>query len=962
MKLVRKTESGSSSIAHPGLLGKALGRRAFLRNSGLAAGAAVVAGGLPLTMVRRSEASAASRAVPASQVKRVKTICGHCSVGCSTIAEVHDGIWIGQEPAFDSPINLGAHCAKGAALRNHGHSTRRVKYPMKLVDGRWRRISWQQALDEIGDRLLGIREESGPDALWIAGSSKANNEGAYLQRKFAAFWGSNNCDHQARICHSTTVAGVANTWGYGAQTNSYNDILNAKCIIMCGSNAAEAHPVAMQMILRAKEQGAKLVVIDPRFTRTAAHADMYVRFRSGTDVALMWGILWHVFENGWEDKEYIAQRVYGMDKVREEVAKWPPERVERVTGVNAEGTLAIARTMAENRPGTFVWCMGGTQHTIGNNYVRAYNCLQLALGNIGVSGGGANIFRGHDNVQGATDVGPNPDNLPGYYPLAEGGWRHWAGVWGVDYAWLQERFDQAEYPDGRGGTVRNMHTGGITVSRWIDGVLEDRANVAQRDNIRAALFWGHAPNSQTRGPEMKRAFEKLELLVIADPYPTVSAVLHERKNDTYLLPIATQFEQAGSVTASNRSIQWREQVIEPLFEHKPDAELAYLLAAKLGFADQMFKNIEVVGNKPVPESVLREINRGAWSIGYTGQSPERLKAHMQNQRHFDVRTLQAEGGPLDREIYGLPWPCYGTPELKHPGTHILYDTSRHVMEGGGNFRANFGTERDGVTLLAEGSWSKGAAIEGGYPQFTADLLKQLGWWDELTPEEQAMADGKSWTTDLSGGIQRVAMKHGCHPFGNAKARAEVWNFPDPVPQHREPLYTPRYDLVAEFPTYEDRAVFYRLPTRWKSVQARDYSRDFPLIHTSGRLVEYEGGGDETRSNPWLAELQQDMFVEINPADANNVNVSDGQMVWLEGPEGGRIRIKAMVTSRVGRGTVFTPFHFGGHFQGEDLLSRYPEGAAPYVRGESTNTATTYGYDSVTMMQETKTTLCRIVPA
>ena len=959
MKLRKKTADAVEQPAR-GLLAKAIGRRTFLHGSGLAVGGLAAASMLPTGMVKK--AHAARKIDRDVEITTAKSICTHCSVGCGVIAEVQDGVWVGQEPNFDSPINLGAHCAKGASLRNHGHSTRRVRYPMKLVGGRWERISWEQAVEEIGDKLLQIREESGPDSVWFAGSSKANNEGAYLQRKFAAFWGSNNCDHQARICHSTTVAGVANTWGYGAQTNSYNDINNSKCIIMCGSNAAEAHPVAMQMILRSKENGAKLVVMDPRFTRTAAHADTYVRFRSGTDVALMWGILYHVFENEWEDKEYIRQRVYGMDKIREEVAKWTPDEVERVTGVPEDGIYAVAKTMAENRPGTFIWCMGGTQHTIGNNYVRAYNCLQLALGNIGVEGGGANIFRGHDNVQGATDVGPNPDNLPGYYPIAEAGWKHWCRVWDVDYDWLAGRFDQAEYDDGQGGKIKPMNSGGITVSRWIDGILEDRENIAQRDNLRAVMMWGHAPNSQTRGPEMKRAMEMLDMLVVIDPYPTVTAVLHDRKDNTYLLPAATQFEQAGSCTASNRSLQWREKVIDPLFEHKADSEIAYLLAAKLGFADEMFKNISVENNMPQPESVLREINRGTWSIGYTGQSPERLKAHMRNQADFDVVSLKARGGELDGETYCLPWPCYGTPELKHPGTHVLYDTSKHVMDGGGNFRANFGTERDGETLLAEDSWSKGAEIQGGYPAFDSDILKQLGWWDELTDEEKRHADGMSWTTDLSGGIQRVVMKHGCHPFGNAKARAVVWNFPDDVPLHREPLYTPRYDLVEEFPTYEDRKIFYRLPTRWESVQARDYSREFPLIHTSGRLVEYEGGGEETRSNPWLAELKQDMFVEINPADANDSGVRNGEMVWLEGPEGGRIRIKALVTERVGRGTVFSPFHFGGHFQGEDLLSKYPSESSPYVRGESTNTATTYGYDSVTMMQETKTTLCRVIPA
>ena len=144
-----------------------------------------------------------------------------------------------------------------------------------------------------------------------------------------------------------------------------------------------------------------------------------------------------------------------------------------------------------------------------------------------------------------------------------------------------------------------------------------------------------------------------------------------------------------------------------------------------------------------------------------------------------------------------------------------------------------------------------------------------------------------------------------------------------------------------------------------SIQSQDFTKDFPIIHTSGRLVEYEGGGEESRSNPWLAELQQEMFVEINPKDANDNGVRDGQMVWVESPEGTKIKVKAMVTKRVTPGVVFTPFHFGGHFEGVDLLDKYPEGSAPYIRGEAANTVFTYGYDSVTQMQETKVSLCRI---
>ena len=285
-----------------------------------------------------------------------------------------------------------------------------------------------------------------------------------------------------------------------------------------------------------------------------------------------------------------------------------------------------------------------------------------------------------------------------------------------------------------------------------------------------------------------------------------------------------------------------------------------------------------------------------------------------------------------------------------------------MAEGGLTFRARFGVERNGVNLLSEGSFGKGSDIKDGYPEFSADVLKKLGWWDDLTADEKVAAEGKNWKTDLSGGIQRVAIKHGCSPFGNAKARAVVWTFPDPVPIHREPLYTSRRDLVAKYPTYEDRKSFWRLPTRYGSIQATDYSKDYPIILTSGRLVEYEGGGDETRSNAWLAELQQEMFVEMHPRDANNAGIKDGDDVWVEGAEKARVKVKAMITRRVGSGVAFMPFHFAGKFQGKDLTSKYPKDAAPYVVGEAANTAMTYGYDSVTQMQESKCSLCSITKA
>ncbi|WP_245866920.1 formate dehydrogenase subunit alpha [Oceaniglobus roseus] len=1016
-------------------------RREFLRNSGLAG---LTLGTLGAGAGRVQQARAAAQVLPDDTTYH-KTICQFCSVGCSLWAEVKNGVWVGQEPAFESPINQGTHCAKGAAMREIAIGDRRLKYPMKKVDGEWERITWDQAISELGEKLLGIREQYGPDSVYWLGSAKYSNEQAYLFRKFAAFWGTNNVDHQARICHSTTVAGVANTYGYGAMTNTFNDIRNSKSILIIGGNPAEAHPVSMLHVLKGRENGGKMIVVDPRFTRTAAHADEYVRIRPGADIAFMWGLVREIFANGWEDAEYLRQRVWGLDQIRAEAENWTLEEVERVSGIPPEQTARVARTIAENRPGTLIWCMGLTQSTVGSSKTRIASILQLVLGNIGVSGGGANIFRGHDNVQGATDLGVSCDTLPAYYGLEEGAWKHWCRVWDVDYEWMTGRF----------GSKELMQREGMALSRYMDAILEPAENIDQPDPVKAMIFWGHAANSITRGPDQRKALDTVDVLCVVDPHPTQVAVMTDKRDNVYLLPAATTAEMHGSVTNSSRSLQWRDKVVDPLFEAKSDYAITYLFARAFGFADEMFKHIAVENDEPVAEDILREINKGTWTIGYTGQSPERLKRHMEHQDKFDSITLLGMEEPVKGEYYCLPWPAWGNPEDSHPGTPLLYDTSKPVAEGGLPFRARWGVEHEGQNLLAEDSFTKGSEIEDGYPEGTLGMIDALGWSGELTAKERLIivsigagrfkhdlfgiseeeaqsamdrlslaqlagssedpskineswggaGDGSlgedqqaiakrfgdypenalkaieayladnpqdktpddaslrdkiqrvNWKTDLSGGIQRVMIAHGLAPYGNGKARTVVWNFPDPVPLHREPLLTPRRDLLPQYATYEDQRKW-RLPVLYESIQKVDYAAEYPMVLTSGRLVEYEGGGDETRSNKWLAEFQQQMFVEINAADAAQAGVKDGTDCWVVSPNG-RIRVKAMVTSRVGVGTVFLPFHFAGFWMGEDLTPRYPEGAAPYVAGEATNTIQTYGYDIVTQMQETKATLCRI---
>jgi formate dehydrogenase major subunit len=437
-------------------------------------------------------------------------------VGCTVTAEVVNGVWVGQEPSWDSPINRGSHCAKGASVRELVSGERRLKYPMKLVNAQWTRISWDQAVNEIGDKLTEIRGQSGADSVYWLGSSKMTNEGAYLFGKLGAFWGTNNADHQARICHSTTVMGVALTWGYGAMTNSIPDIRNAKTQIIMGGNPAEAHPVSMQHLIEGAEmQRANVIVIDPRLTRTAAHATEYVRLRPGTDIPVLYGIMWHIIKNGWEDKDFIRQRVYGYDDARKEMEKWTPEEVERVSGVPGEQLKRVAGMFAKDKPSTLIWCMGQTQHTVGTANVRASCMLLLLTGNVGGPGMGANIFRGHDNVQGATDVGLDIMTLPFQYGLNEGAWKHWSRVWEVDYNYLVDRFDDKKM----------METPGIPLTRWFDAVLLAKDQVAQKDNVKAMFVQGHASNSITRIPESLKGLKALELLVIADPHPTTWASL-----------------------------------------------------------------------------------------------------------------------------------------------------------------------------------------------------------------------------------------------------------------------------------------------------------------------------------------------------------------------------------------------------------------------------------------------------
>ena len=746
---------------------------------------------------------------------------------------------------------------------------------------------------------------------------------------------------------------MANTWGYGAMTNHLGDIQNAKSIFIIGANPAVNHPVGFRHFLKAKENnGAKLIVVDPRYTRTAAKADYFAQIRPGTDIPFMYGMMNLIFENGWEDKKFIDERTYGIDEIRKEAAKWTPEVVEDVTGVSAATLKEITEIYAKNRPGSVVWAMGLTQHTIGSSNTRIAPILQLVLGNMGVSGGGCNILRGHDNVQGASDMANAPDSLPGYYAKNEATWKYFAKMWKVDYEWLQGNFVKPEW----------MMKPGFTLARWWAGVLDGKdgndAIENAGDSLKALVVIGNGITSTAQQAKVQEGLDGLELLVLMDPFVNDAGVITNKKDGVYLLPAATQYETSGTVVATNRSGQWRSQVCKPLYESMPDHEVLFELAKRIGFYDELTRTIrDADGKIEWPEAATREIANIVKSIGLTGWTPERLKRHQENWDKFDEKTLMGkEGTDVAGEYYGLPWPCWSE---KHPGSPNLYDISKPVMQGGMGFRNRFGLEHNGVNqLAASGSAPEQGAINGGYPEITKKNIEEvLGI--KLTDEEREKM-GATWATDGSGIIAEKCMQKGIAPYGNARARAIVWTFVDQIPQHREPIHSQRQDLAQKYPSFEDKPNHYRVYTKYKSLQqSKDFSKEFPINLITARLVNFSGAGMETRASKYLSRITPEMFADIHPELAAKHGIKNWDFVWVHSPEGTKIKVRARIVPSVKPNMIFLPFHWAGYMQGVDMTGNFPEGTRPFAVGESANTVTNYGYDIVTQIPETKGGLCRI---
>ena len=544
----------------------------------------------------------------------VPTICPYCGVGCGLYIAVEDGRAVGLEYMPNHPVNEGALCSKGNAVLEILNHPERLRHPVKKMNGGWQRISWSEALDLVSQKIGEIRQVHGPNALGFLASAKCTNEENYIFQKLARLLGTNNVDHCARLCHAPTVVSLARAFGSGAMTNPIPDLANADCILVIGSNLAENHAPVARWVLRAKEKGAKVIVADPRLTPTAWLADILLPLRSGSDVALLNGLMHVIIEEGLTDQAFIAQRTDGYEKLVKVARDYTPDHVAGVAGVSPALIVEAARAYGRANSAAIVYCMGITQHTSGSDNVSACANLALICGQVGRPGAGLWPLRGQNNVQGACDMGALAEFYPGYRR--------------VDDPQAMEAFGRAWESDLKS-------TPGLTVVEMM--------NAAAAGEVKALVIMGENPLlSDPNANHVRQALEALDFLAVQDIFLTETAQLAD-----VVLPVAAWAEKEGTFTSTGRRVQWSHRAVAPPGEARDDLWIIGQIAQRLGF------DFALPAEDGSAATVLSEINQLVPSYG--GITPQHVA----------------------ETVGGLFWPCPtadhpGTPTL-HTATFPTLD-------------------------------------------------------------------------------------------------------------------------------------------------------------------------------------------------------------------------------------------------------------------------------------------------
>jgi formate dehydrogenase alpha subunit len=479
------------------------------------------------------------------------TVCPYCGCGCTLDLNVKGGRVAKVSTHTANTVNRGSLCVKGKFGTGFLERPDRLTTPLVRKDGVLRPASWDEALDLIAERLLAIKAESGPDSLAGLSSAKCTNEENYVFQKFVrAVLGTNNVDHCARLCHSSTVTGLAMAFGSGAMTNSIAELRNADCIFVTGSNTTEAHPIiGLEIKAAVEKNGAALIVADPREIDLVRYAKLWLRHRSGTDVALINGILHVILAEGLEDKAFIAARTEGGEDMRATVASYNPERVEGITGVPRADIVLAARMYASAERGPIVYSMGITQHTTGTDNVLSLANLAMATGNLGRPSTGVNPLRGQNNVQGACDVGALPNVYPGYQSVA--------------VPEIQEKFSKAW---------------GVPLSAKPGLTAVEMLHAAGEGHVRGLYIMGENPFLSD--PNLNRTrydLSRVEFLVVQDIFLTETADFAH-----VVLPAAAFAEKDGTFTNTERRVQLLRPAVPAPGQAKADWRIVGDIAARMG--------------------------------------------------------------------------------------------------------------------------------------------------------------------------------------------------------------------------------------------------------------------------------------------------------------------------------------------------------------------------------------------
>lgn len=998
-------------------------RRSFLKTTA-AAGAGLSVGSLGFSM---QEAEAAVKTFKLDGAREYTSICTFCACGCGMVCHVNkDGKLINLEGDPDHIVNEGGLCSKGASMSVIPNSEERVKTPLYRAPGSdsWQQISWDEAIEKVAKAIKKQRDENWiatesengktyavnrTEAISFLGGAQVHNEECYLMAKMSRLFGTVFLEHQARLCHSSTVPALSGSFGRGAMTNSWNDLKNAKCILIEGSNAAENHPMSMKWIMRAKDQGATVIHVDPRFTRTSKAADIFAQIRPGTDIAFLGSIINYIIENKLYDEDFLLNHTnalylinsdfafndglfsgydeasqkydttswgYVLDErgkpkkaaslddpncvlslLKTHYSRYTMEVASGITGIPVEKIKLIADTYINNRPGTIMYALGMTQHTVGVQNIRCYGVLQLLLGNMGKPGTGVNALRGEPNVQGSTDFALLFHYLPGYLSAPNHkqqtieDWNSGSGSFRTKFlinlmkSWFGENATAEN--DYCYGLLPKMKAGNNhSIYRIFETAVEGKMK----------LLYVMGQNPLVTSPNLNLVHAglcKLDTLIVADPFMTETASFWEKpgtdpksvNTEVIFLPTASFLEKDGTLANSARMIQWRYDGIKPIGESKPDLKI-----------------IDLIFNK------VREL--------YTAEPNDNAKAIMAAKWNYPQENMSEE---VLKEINGYNIKTgkllNGIGEIKDDGT-----TSTGCWVYAGVFKdgVNLSKRRDnktdpsGLGIFPNYSWTWPGNIRILYNRASCDKNgrpydenNKLVWWDDVTkrwtgvdvPDVPAATDGPTTANGQkpfrmsAEGVGRLFLAKYQDKEDSGRARdTSAVNADGPMPEFYEPVESPTENVL--HPEVQINPCL-RYP-RIAEMQPIGDRNKFPYVLCTSSITEHWCGGVYTRNVPWLNELVKETYIEMPHKLAQKLGVKDGEWVKVSSARG-EIQVKTMVTDRIQTlningeevTVVWMPYNWG--FKGLSTAA-------------STNLLTIDAGDPNTWIQETKACLVNVEKA